>query len=205
MASIRYKLKRAIFKISPGLAERLQFDFALQAPNRSFLENQIFDYLNKIFGSPSKDKKLLFIGIDKHNWHYHRDMDMQFHTIEIKPQNAVYGQEGLHVVGSATELPAHYEHEFFDVVVANGLIGFGLDSKSDFERLLDGTSQILKPGGIFILGYNDLPERLDFDIRSADHYTLFEEFVPDIDGLERSFFRVNDEYDHTYVFMRKRG
>ena len=205
MASIRYKLKRAIFKISPSLAERLHFDFALKAPNRSFLENQIFDYLNKTFGSPLTDKKLLFIGIDKHNWHYHRGMDMQFHTIEIKPKNAVYGQAGLHIVGSATELPAHYEHELFDVVVANGLIGFGLDSKSDFERLLDGTSQILKPGGIFILGYNDLPERLGFDIRSADHYDLFEEFVPDIDGLEHSFFRVDDEYDHTYVFMRKRG
>lgn len=91
---LRYKLKRLVFRVSPRLAERLQFDFALKAPNRTFLEGDIFSYINKNHGSRLKAGKLLFIGIDKHNWHYHRLIDLQFHTIEIKKKNAVYGQPG---------------------------------------------------------------------------------------------------------------
>ncbi len=79
--------------------------------------------------------------------------------------------------------------------MANGVIGFGLDSKSDFDLLLDGASQVLKPGGVFILGYNDKPRRLTYNIRSADNFNLFEEFVPDIDDLDASFIKVDDAYD----------
>lgn len=48
---VRYKLKRVVLKISPKLAEALGYDFALKAPNRTFLERPVFDYLNNKFGT----------------------------------------------------------------------------------------------------------------------------------------------------------
>lgn len=109
------------------------------------------------------------------------------------------------MTGSATELPAYYDAGFFDVIIANGLIGFGLDSRSDFDLLLGGAAQVLKPGGLFILGYNDKPERLGYNIRDTANFSLFEEFVPDIPGMDTSSRRIDDGYDHTYVFMRRRS
>lgn len=201
--TLPYKARRLIFKISPRAAERLGFDFAFDAPNRTFLEHEIFGYLNRCYGSEDKHRKLLFIGIDKHNWHYHRLLQLQFHTIEIKPKNAVYGQPGHHVVGSATQLPDHYSPETFDVVIANGLIGFGLNSPDDFELLLAGSYHILKPGGVFVLGYNNTPHRLGFAIDNVKSFQYFEPFTPDIDDVKGPYHAIDDEFRHTYLFLRK--
>src|SRR5690606_18384213 len=107
------------------------------------------------------------------------------------------------VTGSATQLPAYYAADAFDAVIANGLIGFGLNSPNDFEHLLSGSCHILKPGGIFVLGYNNTPDRLNFAVDSAESFKYFQPFTPDIDGVTGPYHPVDDEFRHTYLFLRK--
>ena len=202
---IAYGFKRLVFKLSPALAARWHIDFRLRAPSREFLERQIFGYVNAAAQRGELEGKLLFVGLDKHNWHYPRLLAPEFHSIDIERGNAVYGPPGRHIVGSALDISRYYEPESFDVVIANGLIGFGLDTEADFDRLMRECHTVLACGGVLVLGYNDRPERTPFRIQRTRGYALFEEFVPPIEGVQGAHHRVDDHFAHRYAFLRKTG
>ena len=128
MRDLNTLLKRALFKLSPRTAERLNIEFRLRAPNRDFLEESVFGYLNELSAESDHDIKTLFVGLDKHNWHYPRLLRCQFHSMDIEARMAVYGQPDRHWTGCATRMAEHYGPNAFDVVVANGLVGYGINS-----------------------------------------------------------------------------
>ena len=105
------------------------------------------------------------------------------------------------MVGSATELTRFYGKEF-EVIIANGLIGYGLDDRAGFQRLLQMCHACLHDGGILIIGYNDNADHLDFVLREVEEYRLFEEFVPEIHGVSSATIKVNPANDHTFVFLK---
>ena len=118
------RLKRIIFGISPTLAELCDIKFEIKTEDRQFLENQIFDSINKKFGHAGS---ILFVGIDRYNWHYPRMLKGKFYSIDLNPRNKRYGVKDLHKIGSVTQLSLYYPRETFDVVICNGLIGYGVD------------------------------------------------------------------------------
>lgn len=170
----------------------------LHTPDREFLEQRIFPFLNT---RAATDGKLLFIGVAAYTRHYYRQLRYDVHTIDFERRAKKYGHKGRHVVGSATELTRFYGREF-DVIVANGLIGYGLDDRVGFERLLQGCHACLREGGLLIIGYNDNAAHLDFALRDVAEYQLFEEFVPPIETVERATIKVNPANDHTFVFLK---
>lgn len=203
---IQYVMKRGVFRLSPTWAAALGIDFRLRAPSRAFMEQHIFSEINRRFKRiEGLRAKCLFIGLDKHNWHYNRLLDLDFYSIDLKARNAVYGQPGRHVVGSATELHAYYEPGSFKVVFANGLIGFGLDTEEAFNQVMRECRRVLTHDGILILGYNDRPDLLPFQVEQADGFQVFETFAPDIDGMSGARHTVIDEFRHCYVFLRPRA
>ncbi|MFY3138479.1 hypothetical protein ACOTFF_24425 [Achromobacter xylosoxidans] len=202
MRKLKYVAKRALFRLSPVLAESCGIDFRLDTPSRRFLERRIFDYVNRLADRQRTPQELLFLGVDKHNWHYPRLLRANFHTLDILPRNAVYGRAGMHWTGDALQMAAHYGVETFDVVIANGLLGFGIDGETGLRRLLAQCHAVLKPGGVLVLGYNDLPERTPFPVEVGPE---FEEFVPAIDGVTASRHMVDDSFRHVYCFCRKSG
>lgn len=199
---MKYVFKRGIFRASPELAASLGIDFRLRAPSRAFMEQEIFGYLNRRFdGVPAQ---CLFIGLDRHNWHYNRLLSLDFHSIDLNPRNAVYGQSGKHVVGSATELSAYYAPASFDVVIANGLIGFGLNTEEAFNQLMQQCRRVLTDDGLLVLGYNDRPDLLKFHLEQAEGFGMFETIEPDIAVMTGARHMVIDEFRHSYVFLRPR-
>jgi len=200
---VSYKLKRILFKLSPNLAETLNIAFPFHSLDRQFLEGAIFGYLNRRYGTTDKACRLLFIGLDKHNWHYHRLLNLKFHTIDIDRRNSRYGQVGLHCTGSATTHQNYYEPEFFDVVIANGMIGFGIDTLEEFEAMLGGIAHITKPGAALVLGYSDLPERVRFKPSEASSFNCFREYTPPISGVNAPQYQVKNEFRHRYWFFNR--
>lgn len=203
MRKLRYLLKRALFKLSPRMAERLNIDFRLHAPNRYFLEQSIFGHINEMSAQSAGGVKTLFVGIDKHNWHYPRLLDAEFHSLDIEERKAVYGQPGRHWTGSATRMAAHYGDNVFDVVVANGLLGFGINEAEECQRLLEHCEAVLKPGGLLVLGYNDRKDRVSYPVLPVA-FRLFDAFTPPIEGVTCPLHRVEDAFQHVFVFLRKR-
>ncbi|MBJ7264172.1 MAG: methyltransferase domain-containing protein [Burkholderiaceae bacterium] len=201
-----YVLKRGVFRVSPAWAASLGIDFRLRAPSRAFMEHEIFDYINRRFNQANASSaQCLFIGLDKHNWHYNRLLHMDFHSIDLNPRNAVYGQPGKHVVGSATELSSYYAPASFDVVFANGLIGFGLNTEEAFDQLMLECRRVLTDDGILILGYNDRPDLLRFRLEQTQGFQVFETFAPSIEGVNGARHSVVDEFCHCYVFLCRRS
>jgi len=193
-------VKRLLFGASPWVAARLGIKFEITTADRRFLESELFAYINEQCGPKGN---ILFIGIDRYNWHYPRLLRAKFHSIDLNPRNARYGSRKTHTTGSATELTRYYPNNRFDVVIANGLIGYGLETLDAFDSLLRGCHATLRPQGMLIVGYNDTPERLSFDPESAQSMTLFSKKVPKIPGVEDACHRVETESNHTFVFLEK--
>ncbi|WLW64082.1 methyltransferase domain-containing protein [Achromobacter aegrifaciens] len=203
---IPYALKRAVFRASPALARTLGLDFRLRVPSRMFMEQEVFKYVNQQFqrATTAPAARCLFIGLDKHNWHYDRLLDLDFYSIDLNPRNAAYGPPGRHVVGSATELSSYYPPNSFDVVFANGLIGFGLDTEEAFNQLMFESHRVLASDGMLVLGYNDKPNRLSFKVEQAAGFEAFKTFEPGITGMTGARHIVEDGFRHCYVFLRPR-
>lgn len=196
------KLKRLVFKLSPHLAVKMGIEFPLKSPNRVFLETSIFQYINKIYGHKQPRSNGLFIGTDKRSWHYPRVLDLELHTIDIESKKAFYGNHKHHIVGSATELERYYDPKSFDVIIGNGLIGFGMNAPEQCEQLLMGASLLLKDDGLFVVGFNDGPEFVNFKVKEVKNYQLFEEHIPGQFGLSENTYEFGD---HTFVFLKKRA
>jgi hypothetical protein len=193
------KLKSLLFKLSPHLAITLGVEFPLKSENRLFLENQIFDLLNARFKHQPERARCLFLGTDKRSWHYPKRLDAELFTLDIEPKKAIYGNRGLHTVGSAGTLLQYYAPHSFDAIIANGLIGFGMNQLEDCEALLAGSHAVLKESGLLVLGYNDGAEFVNFKVRDSKNYKLFEEFVPNHQTLDRYQYEFGD---HTFVFLK---
>lgn len=175
-------------------------EFPRKSPNRIFLESTIFHYINQRFGARNPRGTCLFIGTDKRSWHYPKNLDLVLHTIDIEKKKAIYGNAQHHIVGSATELGRYYDAISFDVIIANGLIGFGMNQPEQCDQLLQGAHALLKDDGLLVLGYNDGPDFVNFKVKDTAHYKLFKEFVPNVPGLMQSTFEFGD---HTFVFLKK--
>lgn len=200
---ILYKLRRLLFKVSPRLAEALGVSFPYRSEDRRFLENEVFRFLNARHSDTSKSSKLLFIGLDKHNWHYPRLLDLEFHTIDLDPRNARYARKGLHTVGTATQLGEYYKPASFDVVIANGMVGFGINSLDAFDAMIHGVARVLKPGGLLVLGYSKLPDRVHFELDQASALKPFRAERPDIPMMSGPQHLIPNEFQHVYWFMSK--
>jgi hypothetical protein len=200
MTTFIHKLKNIAFKLCPQLAVKIGIELPATSPDRIFLETEIFQYINQNFGRCTPLANCLFIGCDKHTWHYPNKLDVVLHTIDIDQKNAVFGNYQHHIVGSATELDRYYDPGFFDVIIAIDLIGFGINAREQCEQLLGGMRRLLKKDGLLILGFNDAPDKVNFKVKDSSHYTSFEEFVPDAPGLNAATYAFDGQM---LVFLKR--
>ena len=124
------------------------------------------------------------------------------YTIDINPNKKRYGNKGKHITDSAERLSKIYTSKF-DVVIANGLIGFGVDKLSQFKKVLNEIYSILNENGILILGFNDSSELLFFDMPKNNFYDKFSEFIPNNEMLNKSRMMVDNINKHTFIFLKK--
>jgi SAM-dependent methyltransferase len=116
---------------------------------RAVLEDVIFPAIR---AEPALTK-ILFVGVDFYTADYpQRFADREFWTIDVLPERARFGA-GRHVVGSITE--AHFSPESFDAIVCVGVLGWGVDSPEDAEQAMRQCFDILRPGGLLVVGWND--------------------------------------------------
>ena len=115
-----------------------------------------------------------------YTWHYPRMLKMDFHPGSGSGAGDLWTARQAH----HRQRDRHerlYGDESFDVVVANGVIGWGLNEQAGFEQMMAQCHRVLKPGGLLILGYNDTPERAPYPV-DIGHAGLFAPVVPAIPG-----------------------
>lgn len=110
-------------------------------------------------------RTLIFVGCD---W-YTRDYgdlfapdSARFRTVDIDPAKARFGSPG-HLVAPMQDIARHFEPDSVDVIIANGIYGFGIDDRAGLEAAFAAARTVLRPGGTLLLGWNDVPALAPFD------------------------------------------
>lgn len=169
-------------------------------PDRTFLEHDIFTFINNL----PRLKAILFAGVEIYTWHYYKLLPHKtVYTIDFNPKLAKYGTPHLHTVGSVCTLGDYYAPDSMDVIFYNGLIAFGLNKREDIIAAITAAHATLKPGGLFIIGWNNTPKHLNFNIEELDVLQQFTPYIPHEMGLKKYIYEASPVKKHTFMFLQK--
>ena len=176
---------------------RCNGSFYYPSEDRSILECLIIPY----FQVSAEHEHILFVGADWYTQGYARMFGRkQFATIDASPAAARYGASH-HVIDSMQTVGRHFRPESLDLLVCNGVIGWGLDRAEDADLAFDAAFRCLRPGGHFIVGWNDLEGHRPFRLSSLANIGRFEAWVfPPLDSCQHP---VDNAWRHVFNFYRK--
>ncbi|MCK5357401.1 MAG: class I SAM-dependent methyltransferase, partial [Elusimicrobiales bacterium] len=119
--------------------------------DRDVLERIIFPYILAYFNP----KKILDIGREGYQEFYNEFFrGRELWTIDIDPEKQEHGSTH-HITDNVSNIKKYFSDNHFDFILMNGVFGWGLDKRKQINQTFNAIYDILKPGGIFILGFND--------------------------------------------------
>ena len=133
----------------------------IHTPDRVVLEH----FVLPTFAADPTLRALLFVGCGRYTRHYtalFAPASERFRTIDIDPRRARYGNTG-HLVAPLQDVAEHLAPASVDAVVCNGVYGFGIYDRDELAEALRASYTVLRPGGRFVLGWNDVPAFAPFD------------------------------------------
>jgi SAM-dependent methyltransferase len=180
-------------------AEVLGLPVSLGTPDRRVLEGQILPWL----AAEPWIASVLFVGCDWYTVHYGRMFAAkEYWTIEMDPARARYGASGRHVVGPLQDLDRRFGPDRFGAIVCNGVLGWGLNDREEAERAFAACVSCLAPGGLLVLGINDVPEKRVYPLAESRPLAQLAPFhFPPFGGA--SFLVPDSSNRHTFVFLQK--
>ncbi len=178
--------------------KRLGLPTPLNTEDRRVLEEDIFPY----YRSDAQFKTVLFVGCNTYTAHYQKQFfaDRQYWTIEPDPQLRKFGA-AQHVIAPLEELARHFAADFFDLILCNGIMGWGLDRAAQCDAAFAQCHGCLRKGGHLVFGWDDIPRRTPFVLDAVPSIALFEKFV--FPPLATWRYRTSTPYRHTFDFYRK--
>lgn len=164
-------------------------------PGRIALVNEILPAYARL-GS-----RILWIGCRRYTKSYGRLLSAhggECWTTDIEPSHQKWGEPGRHFTCDLLEIDRIQAPASFDTVLCNGVFGFGIDTPEMQLKALKAMSQVLKPGGRLLLGWNTErvadPTTMDFT------NTAFAADDPTGHGPRREI----PEAGYVYAFLRRR-
>ena len=135
-----------------GLRNVLGLDVSLPTEDRRLLERVVLPY----FAQADAFTRLLFVGCDWYTRHYDKMFAAkEYWTLEKESGRRKHGGT-RHVTDALVNLGRHFPDGHFDVIVVNGVLGWGLDDREEAEASLDACGRALGEGGVLVLGWNDV-------------------------------------------------
>ncbi len=141
-------LKYGIFS---KLLKKVRFHFF---PDRKYMVEEILPCL-----ASANFSKVLFVGCEFYTSHYRKwfaSTQTEYWTTDNNPEAAVWGETGRHIVCDVQELNLHFPVQSFDVVLLNGVFGFGVNDQPAMNRTIAAIHRVLKPKGILMIGWNEV-------------------------------------------------
>jgi SAM-dependent methyltransferase len=168
---------------------------ALSTPDRRVLDGVIL----KALAADQQYGRVIFVGCDWYTRHY-EDMfpGRDYWTIEVDPARARFGA-AQHVVGPMVEIGVRFPPASVDLVICNGVIGWGLNDPAEIDASLAACAKALRPGGVLLIGWNDIPEKKVVDIATVPALREFRPFA--VAG--QSEFRTETYNRHTFSLYQK--
>jgi hypothetical protein len=171
----------------------------LDTEDRRVLEQTIFPY----FLRQDDYQNILFVGCHWYTKGYNERFEKKknYWTIEPSFARQRYGAK-QHIRDTLQQLRNHFSEGALDLILCNGVIGWGLDAKPDAEQAFRAGYHCLRKGGVLVLGWDDIDERRPFrpDECETIKALLQPLFFP---PLAASEYVTRTPFRHTYNFYIK--
>ena len=102
-------------------------------------------------------QRMLFVGAQAYNLPFYRrcaDFHMDIWSIDFDPLSAKYGAPAGHFVGDIREVDKLVGPLRFDVIMFNGIFGFGVNKAEAALAALRSMAKTAEPEALFIVGWN---------------------------------------------------
>lgn len=186
----------ALLRLSAGI---FGFKPRHRAKDRRILDERI---LPRLAENP-RFARVLFVGCDWYTEHVEglfAAPGRAYATIEIDPGRAGHGAR-RHIVGALADLGHHFSLGSLDLIVCNGVIGWGLNDPAQIERSMAACATALSPGGVLLLGWDDVPEKLPLSIDRIQALRALRPVVPE--GFDQPVIETATYTRHTFGFWQK--
>ena len=161
---------------------------------RHYLESYILPVV-----AASARGRVLFVGCRSYTFHYRRYFlhnNIDYWTSDIDPAARIWGERRKHLVCDVRVLHRHVPARSFDLVMLNGVFGYGIDDIHSMNQSIGSIYRVLKPGGHLLIGWN------------KDRVTD-PQMLPDInDHFDRRIFfglptrKTFEDHSHVYDLFR---
>jgi|MudIll2142460700_1097286.scaffolds.fasta_scaffold210839_2 SAM-dependent methyltransferase len=152
-----------IFMAVRALRLLLRRNVPLPVEDRRVLEKQILPY----FAQQPEYGRVLFVGCDWYTKPYETLFaSREYWTLEPDPRRRRFGAE-RHVTDGLENLAAHFGPGYFDLILCNGVVGWGLNEAAAVEAAFEACATRLRVGGVLVLGWNDVPERRPYPLEES--------------------------------------
>jgi SAM-dependent methyltransferase len=180
------------------IRKKLNLPAPLNSTDRWVLEQRIFPH----YRSNPAVRSVLFVGCDNYTAHYQRSFfaDVDYTTIEPDPARSRFGAR-RHLVAPLEKLADHIPPDSLDLIVCNGVFGWGLNSLEQCEQAFAQCHTCLRGDGQMILGWDDLPQRAPLALEQISSLQRFRKYVFPEFGTWR--YVTNTPYRHTFDFYQK--
>lgn len=168
-----------------------------RTPDRRLLEERILPAL----AARADVRRVLFVGCAPYTRHYEATFrHAEYWTIEPSPRRRRWGAR-RHIVDRLEHLGRHVAPASFDAIVCNGVLGWGLDRADAAEAAFAACRAALRPGGLLVLGWNDVRPRNR--VVPAALRALAELEPVALAGVGGPQVRVDGPHRHVFEFYRR--
>lgn len=173
----------------------LRLETRLRTEDRRVLETIILPH----FAGRDDIERVLFVGCAVYTRHYPALLPgKEFFTIDCDPRQRRFGSSH-HIVDRLENLERHVKPGFFDLVLCNGVFGWGLQQPMQCETAFSACYRCLRAGGEMVLGWNDIRQRRPFPLEQIGALALFEPKIFAPLGSCRCITATANR--HTYAFF----
>lgn len=163
-------------------------------PDRVILEKTIIPNL------VAKDdiKKVLFVGCDWYTASYYTLFQQEeYWTIDPDPEKAKHATN-KHIIDCLENISSHFSKEYFDLIICNGVLGFGINNIEQMEQAFTQCFNCLRDDGILVVGWNDIPSRNIPAFSDCHSLSQFRPFI--FPPLLTSQYLTDTSYRHSSKF-----
>jgi hypothetical protein len=173
-------------------------DSYLKTEDRRVLEELIFPY----FLHDDRYRNVLFVGCSWCTRGYNRRFERGkiYSTIDSSPLKRRYGAK-RHIVAPLQHLGRHVQANTLDLVICNGVYGWGLNNRTEIEAAFTACGESLREDGILIIGWDDCERLNPCPLSTWECLHGFRPFV--FPPLRTSEFVTATPHHHTYSFYRR--
>lgn len=168
--------------------------------DRRWLEGIVLPH----YGARRPPMTVLFVGANAQTAHY-QDAFFAAHrfvTIDIDPVAMRYGSRDRHIVDCASRIERYFTPASVDLIICNGVFGWGLNDAARMHRCMTGFARVMKPNAELLIGYNDLSGRRPRGLGAVGAAVSFEQATES--PLGAAVVQAPGSNRHCFEFWRRR-